>query len=54
MDEYEKKKRQEELAKKMKERWAANAPDFQKGFLDDEEEKKKKSQWSNLKSMFGG
>lgn len=53
MDEEEKKRRQEEMARRMRERWAQNAPEFQKGFIDREDEKKK-SEWKSLKSLFGG
>jgi len=53
MDEEEKKRRQEEMARIMRERWAQNAPEFQKGFID-KEENEKKSQWKSLKNLFGG
>jgi len=52
-DEYEKKKRQEEMAKRMRESWAKNAPGFEKGFKDEDGEERK-SQWKNLKAIFGG
>jgi hypothetical protein len=51
--EEEKKKRLEEQAEEMKRRWAANAPEIQKGFLGQGEEGKK-SQWARLFEMFGG
>lgn len=54
MDDYEKKKRQEEQAKAMKERWAANSKGFQAGFLDKkEDDEAKEDTWKKLKSMFG-
>jgi len=53
--EEERRKRLKEQAEEMKRRWAANAPEFQKGFLEgDDEEEKKKSSWKSFKSMFGG
>jgi hypothetical protein len=62
MDDFEKKKKQEEMLARMKERMASNGASMRKGIVDDNseyalpeyEQEKKKSQWSNLAKMFGG